>query len=1007
MKEKNFFRALFLLKKTEEKIRFCPLKKIKGKYVKDKEGVEFFNTIDEFLTYLKENLQRLEREGYNIYFNPAFFKPEAKQGGNENVAGSGCVFVDVDFEESISVKKVREEVAKFKEKCPLKPSMIVFSGNKGFHSYWLFENRLNAEQFAEVQRYWNTYLRENVEKCVDPACKDIQRLIRLPGSLHSTSQKRCQILEFNPNLKYKLSDFQKFINKVKIAEFDKIIPEGVIDDDKIDIKNVVEIVKPYWVKGRRQNLALYLSGFLYKQGVKKQTTQLIISQICKETRDEEANQRLSAIEETYQKEKKEVSGLAGIKELLENELSKDGIFYIFGKLKEAIGSSAKSFEFKNYTIYCDSYKKIWKLTENGKNILETEKPTTPKDLKKKLGEYLIKLEDSELLELFKKLEAQFELPTKSGETKENTIQLAEDSGQPFRIFDKADVVDDIYFVLIYALDKDYKYIPLIATSKGEIIEIQDNEQLLLKRGYKPKEIPDEEKYCFFEYETGKRRYFFKLKNKPAFDERFGITNISTNAIKMLLEKKQIDKKQLFNDILTIIKQYFDHSDEREYLVMGSFVILSYIESTLQQTIYLLLQGQEDTGKSTLQRLLSKLQLYGFFGGKKSIAVLVRYLDFYSCKLGLDEFEKLDEKSKTMAVGVLNSGLYGDGTYDFVNMEQKDIKKSIISLNTFGFKSFSCNNLYGFDRSFLSRCYNLICVRQNRKLKNILDKETIEKDKAIFQNIVDRLFVYCLLNWKKIIDSIKKEKEILEQESIFGRVTDRNSVILGIINHFIPESYKDIKELLKNKEGLSKQEELETVNGAVLWSLCELFKQQNQETKTTITVTNKKIVEIMQEQMGFSDEERGKYSKKVGKLCKRLNLFKRPDQIKRTKEGRIYTIYLSDFVDILRRNNYQDILQELNDITTQTTQTTSLVGDVSDVSDVLPNDSLKNTIQKFKQFLLENQEKEEEFGVPIEKIREFWDNLPEKEKNGELEHFLHFCEKEGIIYKPKGGYYATL
>lgn len=580
-------------------------------------------------------------------------------------------------------------------------------------------------------------------------------------------------------------------------------------------------------------------------------------------------------------------------------------------------------------------KKWYKLTEKGNQIAVLINQI--KDLKNKL-----KQEEEEKLEI-----------KEEEEKKGNPLEdLADETEQPFRIFDKADVVEGIYFVLVYALDKNYRYKPLIATSRGEIVEIKDNEELLLKSGFKKNEISQEDKYFFFEYETKEQRYYFKLKNKPQFDERFGITNISNKAIKMLLEKKQIDEKKLFADVSTTIQQYYDHADRREYSIISCFVILPYIEQVLQHTIYLLLQGQEDTGKSTLQRILAKLQLYGFFGGKKSLAVLVRYLDFYSCKLGIDEFEKLDQKNKTMAEGVLNSGHYGDGTYDFVNMEQKDIRKSIVSLNTFGFKSFSCNNLYGFERSFISRCYPLICVRQNRKLKNILDRETAEKEKPVFQDMVDRCFVYCTTNWKKIVESVKHEKEKFEKENTFGRVTDRNSIILGIIRHFNPENYESVKELLGNKEGLTKQEELETENGIMLWSLCDLFKQQKQQEKTTITVTNKQIVELMQEQMGFSDEDKSKYSKRVGKLCKRLNLFKRSDQIKRSKEGMIYTIYFSDFVDILKRNNYQDILQELNYTTTLTSQTTS-ENEESVVSEEMKNETyIKDKMEIFREIINE-------------------------------------------------------
>ena len=595
-----------------------------------------------------------------------------------------------------------------------------------------------------------------------------------------------------------------------------------------------------------------------------------------------------------------------------------------------------------------------------------------------------------------------------------------------RIFDKCDVVDDVALMLVYALGKDENnnltYLPIIATSDGRLIRVKDKEKELIDEGWKPSEIPKDSRYCYFEVEINGRNYFFKLKDKPSFTDRFKITNISKEGLRMLVEKTKINPKALFDDIVSVIKDYWDHNDPREYYVCASLVILPYIEHFLQHTIYLLLQGKEDTGKSTLQRLLSYLQLYGLFGGKKTLSVLVHYIDFYGVKLGLDEFEKYAKEDKTMLQGVLNSGLYADGTYDKFNKDAKEFKDAIVSLRTFGFKSFSCNELYGFDSSFLSRCYSIICVRQGRDLKNIWDREVVNEDLPKFQEIVDRCFAYCLANWKEILKAIKEEKRKLEEEKLFGRTTDRNSIILGIINHFNPEVYSQVKELLQDKEGLTKKEELETESGALFWVLADLFLEKQKQEQSILIVTNKQLVDIIQEQLGFPDEERTKYAKRVGKLLKRVGLFKKPDQIKRTKEGMVYCIYLRDFEDLLKRFNYIDIL---NYITSQSAQTSS-DGEVSEFCVVM---KLNNTEEPKSETLENSQVSKGKTPVPtdkqvillkeiirklkengentIERISEKWNEFSQIYDLTDLEKLLVYLKKEGLIFEPRAGYYELL
>ena len=665
--------------------------------------------------------------------------------------------------------------------------------------------------------------------------------------------------------------------------------------------------------------------------------------------------------------------------------------------------------------------KILKWLNSSESLsLESFKKTFKEDAEKFLEEAGSWYEVDDRKDLIKLTKSGKEILEKYLEADPLSILLDVEDVQTFRVFDKYDVVGDVYLVLVYGLDNNYKYIPLIVTSKGDILQIKDHEKELLNRDEKGN-ISKEDKYFYFEYEINGRNYIFKLKNKPFFDERFEITNVSNGALRMLKNKAKVNKSELFDDIVNVIREYWDHSDDREYAIIASLIILSYIEKTLGKTIYLLLQGREDTGKSTLQKLISKLQLYGFFVTQSTIKVAVRYIDFYGCKLGFDDFDKLDPKVKSEVLGILNSGLYESGTYNIVDLNSRDIKKSITSFNTFGFKSFSTNNTKYFDSSFLSRCYSIVCVRQARKLKDIYDKETFEKDRGRFQSIIDRCFVYCLLNWKKIVDDIQKEKAKLEEEGVFGRTVDRNSTILGIVRHFKPEIYDNIRRLLEDKEGLGKKEELETVSGCLLWTIAELFKQKEVEEKEVLRVTNKKLVDKLQEVLKFDDKERRKFAISVANYLKRTyELLKKPDQVRKTGETTEYIIYKSDFLDIVKRFGYVEIYNTLRTESDVNISEMSEMSKLADNSDMLisnPKEKPKSETSKSSQAtkdipvdkqidLLREiiQKLKKDNKNTIENITKEWNELSKNYDLVELDKLIIYLKNNFVIFEPKAGYY---
>lgn len=90
--------------------------------------------------------------------------------------------------------------------------------------------------------------------------------------------------------------------------------------ESMAIRNIVKNLLPYWKKERRQDLALAISGYLYKNGVDIDITRHLVQYLVQLTDDEEATKRLDVVSSTYAKDAKEVSGYTRLIELVdENE----------------------------------------------------------------------------------------------------------------------------------------------------------------------------------------------------------------------------------------------------------------------------------------------------------------------------------------------------------------------------------------------------------------------------------------------------------------------------------------------------------------------------------------------------------------------------------------------------------------------------------------------------------------------------------------------------------------
>jgi hypothetical protein len=451
--------------------------------------------------------------------------------------------------------------------------------------------------------------------------------------------------------------------------------------------------------------------------------------------------------------------------------------------------------------------------------------------------------------------------------------------------------------------------PMFVINNGALLQGKKNKRIAEaktkeeKEEIKSEEIPEEGKYLFFEYENVRYKYPDELFYKDSFN----INIPSKNIFKLMKEK--VDKKKLWEDLLKNLKGCFDHSNPSQYNLILPAVITSYIHWGLGSTYYVIIKGKEDTGKSTLQKWLSLVQMNGWFGGKASVAVATRYLHFFGISMNQEEIEKMGKEEKVVFTGVANSGFDVNGTYNFVNTNKRNIADQIVSLNTFGIKSFSSNADIlerEFDKSFISRCDVIIGTRKNRETKDL--RKLSELDLNNFQDLRDRLFVYCLSNFNEIEKDIEETKTTLEKEGDFGRSSDVKGIILGIIKHFKGDYTKEKEELL-GKESVDRMEGLNTKESLSFKFIADIFKQKVKESKKSVTLSNADIRNFLNNELNLPDG-RKIAARTIGAILRNFQLITRKDQIKREGDGYHYTIFLKDFQDMLGRYKFKEIQEIL-------------------------------------------------------------------------------------------------
>lgn len=251
--------------------------------------------------YTDEELAAFNQRGYNVYFFPNHPSRNVYAEGVRHLSGKhidvfNFVFVDMDLKDKIYKSKdaFLETLAKF----PIKPSLVVNSGN-GVHAYWSVKD-LTRDAYVVTQLALMKALK------TDESVFTVMQLMRLPGYMNTKVHKgyiQANVIEeLSSSETYSIADFapviealdeasitrgqnhlNKLDGKLKIDIPDEVnleeLPDSFInfmlDPQNIAVYKV--FTSPKEVFGDRSKADLSLANTLFKAGFDRKEALAILS----------------------------------------------------------------------------------------------------------------------------------------------------------------------------------------------------------------------------------------------------------------------------------------------------------------------------------------------------------------------------------------------------------------------------------------------------------------------------------------------------------------------------------------------------------------------------------------------------------------------------------------------------------------------------------------------------------------------------------------------------------
>ena len=329
------------------------------------------------------------------------------------------------------------------------------------------------------------------------------------------------------------------------------------------ILQIVEILKSHYSNGFRNDLVLYLSGWLRKLGVSLEDAEEIITELTKN--DEEKHNRIRTLQETYKKEIEEIAGYSGLLKLLSYYCTEDNAKEKLTKIKEIIDRK-----------------------------FETNK-INKKETKKEEIDIISLIKEDYCVELFVD---QFNKPYIAIKIKEHLEILGLDSQRfknwLFRFFYKntGDLSNEQVENVIKVLKSE--------------AEFNENRKKLELRVAKPAATDNDDDYTFYYDLTNSNWSAVKIasqgwsieKTPPILFRRY------SNQLSQVIPMRVLPNNENEDNILDKFVNLLNVKDEDNKLLLKCYIISLFIPNIAKPI--LMLHGEQGSAKSTLQELIKML-----------------------------------------------------------------------------------------------------------------------------------------------------------------------------------------------------------------------------------------------------------------------------------------------------------------------------------------------------------------------------------------------------------------
>jgi hypothetical protein len=157
-------------------------------------------------------LQKWDRPDRGMFFCVNPIVPGQPTRSRDTIAEIVTLHVDIDHDK---VDMAPDDILRVLQALELPPSKIVHSGH-GFHAYWLFNEALpvSPELITQVEDALRGLARILGG---DPACAEIARLLRLPGSLNTKEGGRIPVRVIaDSDCRHELGDLAQWIAETRV-----------------------------------------------------------------------------------------------------------------------------------------------------------------------------------------------------------------------------------------------------------------------------------------------------------------------------------------------------------------------------------------------------------------------------------------------------------------------------------------------------------------------------------------------------------------------------------------------------------------------------------------------------------------------------------------------------------------------------------------------------------------------------------------------------------------------